>query len=259
MHDEGIVGYFASKNGVRIRVFLNRAASSIGRRPSPGQKNLRLVRASNDGARTSAGDMPFNDSFADSEISETDLNPRAPKSGAETDRKVKAPPPRLDHQAARVITAPTPPAEGVVERQLRELAPCVESAAAQAAARGHERTREWLESRGLPKAARVAQREAYNVLRQHGLISATTKHTRSATTAGRANPAPAFTKPLSAEEVRELAETCVAMLEVHGQAIDVTLSELSAEAGGILLPDDAPRVREFAEALAYGGERGIAQ
>lgn len=53
-----------------------------------------------------------------------------------------------------------------------------------------------------------------------------------------------------------MAETCVAMLEVHGQAIDVTLAELSAEAGGVLLCEDAPKVRELAESMAYGeGER----
>src|ERR687884_1667977 len=32
MHEQGVVGYFAGKNGVGIRIFLNRAASSIGTR-----------------------------------------------------------------------------------------------------------------------------------------------------------------------------------------------------------------------------------
>src|SRR5215218_5505953 len=32
MHEQGIIGYFAGKNGVGIRIFLNRAASSIGMR-----------------------------------------------------------------------------------------------------------------------------------------------------------------------------------------------------------------------------------
>lgn len=257
MHDEGIVGYFAGKNGVGIRVFVNRAASSVGRRPSPGQKNLRLVHASSDAPHASANDVPFNDSFADSEVSETDLNPRAPKSGAETNREVKAhlTPIRPEYPTPHVTTAPAPPAEEIVERLLHKLVPSVESVAARTAAREHERTREWLESRGLPKAARVAQREAYNVLRQYGLVGAAAKTARPDGITGQSDPAPARAKPLSAEEVRELAETCVAMLEVHGQSVDMTLSELSAEAGGILLPDDAPRVRELAEALAYGGER----
>ena len=60
--------------------------------------------------------------------------------------------------------------EEIVSRLKRELGPSLDSAAKRAAAQEHERTRVWLESRGLPKAARVAQREAYNVLRQHGLI-----------------------------------------------------------------------------------------
>src|SRR5215211_2339594 len=78
MHGEGIIGYFAGRNGVGIRIFLNRAASSIGRRPSAGQKNLRLVRASTEESPTSAGDTPFRDSFADLEILEKELNPCAP-------------------------------------------------------------------------------------------------------------------------------------------------------------------------------------
>ena len=35
MHEQGIIGYFAGKNGVGIRIFLNRAASSIGSQGGP--------------------------------------------------------------------------------------------------------------------------------------------------------------------------------------------------------------------------------
>src|SRR5918998_533946 len=42
MHAEGLVGYYAGKNGAGIRIFINRAVASIGRRA--GQKNLRLIR-----------------------------------------------------------------------------------------------------------------------------------------------------------------------------------------------------------------------
>ena len=42
---------------------------------------------------------------------------------------------------------------------------------------------------------------------------------------------------------------CVAMLETRGQSIEFTLSEMSTEAGGYLLPEDAPRVRDKANAL----------
>src|SRR5688572_31492262 len=73
MHGQGIIGYFAGKNGVGIRIFLNRAMSSIGSRA--GQKILEFPRASSEGARTSADEAPFSDSFADLEVSDTDTNP----------------------------------------------------------------------------------------------------------------------------------------------------------------------------------------
>lgn len=251
LHDSGIIGYFAGKNGVGVRIFLNRASSSIGvRATQPSQKILRFPPASVAAAHASSNEAAFNDSFAVSEVSETEFNP-APKNGAETNREVNGLP--IPITSAQPATAHT--AEEIVERLLRELVPSVESIATRAAAREHERTREWLESRGLPKAARVAQREAYNVLRQHGLIGTAARATHPGTNVGRGDPTPTSARPLSAEEVRELAQTCVAMLEVHGQSLDVTLSELSAEVGGILLPDDTPRVRELAEAMACGGGR----
>jgi hypothetical protein len=39
------------------------------------------------------------------------------------------------------------------------------------------------------------------------------------------------------------------MLEAQGQSIERTLSEMSVEAGGFVLPEDAHRVRESAESL----------
>lgn len=47
LHDSGIIGYFAGKNGVGLRIFLNRASSSIGvRAASAGQKILHFAPAS---------------------------------------------------------------------------------------------------------------------------------------------------------------------------------------------------------------------
>jgi hypothetical protein len=53
-----------------------------------------------------------------------------------------------------------------------------------------------------------------------------------------------------------MAQICIAMLETHGQSIDTTLSEISSEAGGCLLPEDAPRVRTVAENLLQEGRKG---
>jgi hypothetical protein len=259
MHGQGIIGYFAGKNGVGIRVFLNRAASSIGSRTA-GQKILEFPRASSQEPRTSAGEVAFSDSFAVLEVSDTDMNPRAPKSGAERTEVVKTGPdprpagPRRSLQGVGTgerVASHAPPrvevlVEEIVARLSRQLGPSLESAARRAAAQEHERTREWLESRGLPKAARVAQREAYNVLRKYGVVKGEGRSSHA--DVGRGRPAHE-SEPLSDVEVEELAQACVAMLEVKGQAVGLTLSEMSAEAGGFLLPADAPRVRARAEAL----------
>lgn len=143
--------------------------------------------------------------------------------------------------------------ENVLIRLKAELEPAMR----QAAAREHERTREWLENRGLPKAARVAQQEAYNVLRRYGVISESTRSSRARAEVGRGDYALPKPHPLTRDEVSELAEACVAMLETKGQSIEVTLSEMSTEAGGFLLPEDAPQVREQANLLlsAGGGEK----
>jgi hypothetical protein len=272
MHEEGIIGYYAGKNGAGIRIFLNRALSSIGTRgPAAGKKILPFVQGSNGQARGSSGEPAFNDSFAVSEVLDTGLDPRAPQNGAEQTEVVKKAPDPIptafrhspsnsapEELPSRAQLRVSVPVEEIVSRLRCELEPGLQSAARRAAAREHERTREWLESRGLPKAARVAQREAFNVLRQHGLVgTASRKRLGLRVEAFNPESAPARARSLSPEEIRELAETCVAMLEVHAKPIDVTLAELSAGAGGFLLAEDAPKVRELALALASeGGKEG---
>lgn len=263
MHDQGIIGYFAGKNGVGIRIFLNRAISSIGLRT--GKKVLEFSPASFRKSPASQNEPAFNDSFAVREVPDTDLNPCAPKDGAEDKRFDKTSP-----ESQPVLSSQVEPSSGserreaettrsnlanmlsvdeMVQRLKSELEPTLQQAARQAARQEHERTREWLENRGLPKAARVAQREAYNVLRNHGVINAANERARADLEVGRNNYI-AEAKPLSADEVKELAEMCIAMLETHGQAIDVTLSEISSESGGCLLPEDAPRVHDLAMSMA---------
>jgi hypothetical protein len=266
MHEQGIIGYFSGKNGVGIRIFLNRAASSIGVRTAPGGKKiLEFSRTSSGESRASTDEAAFIDSYAVSESSDTELNPRPPVGGAdkpEVDEKspdlpvTRSSPQRYEDRAAVKIPPNTIPVHEIVRQLKRELEPSLQAATRTAAAEEHERTRGWLENRGLPKAARVAQREAYNVLRQHGLVGAAAGKAGAGLNVGRGECVSAEPRPLTSEEIRELAETCVAMLEVHGQAIDTTLAGLSAEAGGVLLARDAPGVRELAEAMAYGGGKG---
>jgi hypothetical protein len=268
MHGQGVIGYFAGKNGAGIRIFINRATDSIGvRAPAAGKKILPFAKGSNGAKAGSPAEPAFSDSFADLETLDSDVNSRAPKNGADQERVDRTPseptpspsniiPSNVEQNAA---TAARPQVgislEDVVTRLRAELEPAMQAAARQAAAREHERTREWLENRGLPKAARVAQHEAFNVLRKYGVISETAQSARTHTNVGRGDYTPTGPHPLSQDEVAELAQACVAMLETKGQSVDVTLSEMSAEAGGFLLSEDAPKVREQANSLlrADGG------
>src|ERR1043165_8480739 len=272
MHEQGIIGYFAGKNGVGIRIFMNRAASSIGlRASSPSQKILEFSPASSRKAHASPNEAAFNDSFADREVSDSDKNPRAPKNGA-TDKEMvgkTSPEPETGPDIGegpasgpegREVSNPETRVVGVlsvseiVQRLKSELEPTLQLAARQAARAEHERTREWLENRGLPKAARVAQREAYNVLRSHGVIGAAQERARADLEVGR-NSYKMEARPLSTEEIKELAGMCIAMLETHGQSIDMTLAEISSEAGGCLVPEDAPKVRALAELMLQESNR----
>lgn len=269
LHDSGIIGYFAGKNGVGVRIFLNRASASIGvRAAAPGQKILRFPPASFQKSPASPNEPAFNDSFAVPEISDSDLNPHAPKNGADTKpvgKKVLDTTPNLDpqprttiHGKGREVDAPsqhlgTASVDEIVERLKRELEPCVKAAATQAAAQTATseiaRTREWFETKALPKAVRVAQHETYDLLRKHGTVDERARRARADLEVGRAAPdscTPTAAHKLSPEEIRETAETCVALLETQGKSIDVTLSEISSEGGGWLLHEDAPRVRETA-------------
>ena len=267
MHEQGIVGYFAGKNGAGIRIFLNRASTSIGvRTPPAGKKILPFARGSSVEVRGSNVEPAFNDSFAVLEVLDSDNNPHAPKNGAEQREVVKIPPdpqPAARRRSSRdgeteqsePPQAPLRvevPVDEIVARLSREF----ESVARSAAAREHERTREWLESRGLPKAARVAQHETYNVLRKYGVIGGNGHGSGVKPEAGRGSHTPPEPRPLSGAEVDDLAQACVALLETQGQRVERTLSEMSAEAGGFLLPEDAAKVRARAEILLQASRGG---
>jgi hypothetical protein len=276
MHEQGIVGYFAGKNGVGIRVFINRAASSIGSRAA-GKKILEFSRASSRGVRASTDEAAFNDSYADLEVSEIDRNPRAPKNGAETEpvgrtssalTRTSIPVAHTSHsreeskQSTESWVAGAVSVEEIVGRLRSELEPCMRESAARAAAqvasREMERTREWFETKALPKAVRVAQHETYDLLRKHGGVEGRRGQGSAGLEVGRAAEGYTAARPLTPEEVHETAEACVALLETQGKSIDVTLSEISSEGEGWLLPEDAPRVREAARKLlrSAGEERG---
>jgi hypothetical protein len=266
MHEQGIIGYFSGKNGVGLRIFLNSAASSVGARQAlGGKKILTFPPASFDEDHASLNEPAFNDSFAVPEVLDTDVNSRAPQNGADHVQADKIPPDptrlpptcQLQNSGPHSMTFQTRgaiPLDEIVSRLKAELEPAMQAAARNAAAHEHERTRVWLENRGLPKAARVAQHEAYNVLRKYGVISETARSSRAHAGVGRSDFTPPEPHLLTQDEIAELAEACVAMLETKGQSIELTLSEMSTEAGGFLLPEDAPQVRDKANSLLSAGD-----
>jgi hypothetical protein len=266
MHKEGIIGYFSGKNGVGLRIFLNRAVSSIGLKPvRAAKKNLAFSPASSSVGPASRNETAFKDTYGNLDNLDLKINSRAPKNGADNNQadevSLDQSPNGVQEEPAPMMTTRTvsthtqeyrlPPLDEIIRRIRIELEPALRSAAIQAATREHERTREWLEKRGLPKAARVAQREAFNVLRRQGFVTNSGPGARAGLMVGRHDHAPYRPKQLTPDEIRETAEICVSMLEGHGQAIDVTLGEISAEAGGYLLAEDAPRVRQLAETLCH--------
>lgn len=279
MHGEGIIGYSAFKNGVGIRIFLNRAVSSIASKPGSAAKKILSFAPASEGERpASESETAFKDSYAVSESLEKDKNPHAPKNGADTkpDDKTDPDPTQISdeqvqtsarREAGRLKYVPGRPTaiavDEIIERLKGELEPCVNKAATRAAeqtaAREMARTREWFETRALPKAVRVAQHETYDLLKKLGQLGDRTRSTRAGFEVGRAasdSYTPVAHK-LTEEETRETAETCVALLKTQGKSIEVTLSEISSEGGGWLLPEDAPRVREVALSLLdEGSERG---
>jgi hypothetical protein len=267
LHEQGIIGYFAGKNGTGIRIFLNRAASSIGvREGAAGKKILPFARGSNDTPHGSAGEPAFNDSFADLETLDPDVDPRAPNNGAAelkilVCKETSAPNADLPSSSSSSVhtSQPARPSyvdanqfngDELIDRLTREIVPHVRSAAA----REHERTREWFITHALPKAIRVSQRSAYDVLRAHGVVTEPRGGKRSAGLEVGRHISAAPTESLTDDDVISLAQSCIALLETQGQTIERTLAEMSVEGGGFLLPEDAPRVRAQAEALLGGGK-----
>jgi hypothetical protein len=164
-------------------------------------------------------------------------------------------------QTVALSTAGAGSIDELVERLKSELEPCAKEAATRAAVRSvsreMERTRQWFETKALPKAVRVAQHETYELLRKHGGVEGRLGRAGAGMEVGRAagNDTTPATRPLTPEEIRETAEICIALLETQGKSIEVALSEISSEGGGWLLPEDAPKVRDLADSLAHDGRK----
>lgn len=276
MHAQGVIGYDAHKNGVGIRIFLNRAKSSIAPAHNlaavPAQKNLDAARTSSQTSRTSTFDAPSN---AVLDMLESDLIPHAPKNGAkETTPEAPATKPirPLPVPEAKAVNRTAEPCERfqpdfsvdeIVRRLKIELEPCVRAATVNAVAREHSQTREWFETKALPKAVRVAQKESYTLLRKLGGQDwQVAKSSHASSQVGKYEPANAPAKPLrprTPQEIHEVAEMCLALYEVQGKSVEVTLAEISSENGGWLPTEDKAKVRQAIDGLftAHGGQQSV--
>ena len=269
MAGENLIGYWAGKNGVGIRIFLNRASASIGTKPQPVPKKiLRFSPAPSGDARASSDEAGFSGNFSREDL-EPDLISRMPDGGADKRQAVNKPPTPaapsgqahgIIGDPSNVATIKTGPADAaadviqiahdIVPLLLPQLRETIRSATRHAAADQEQRLRIWLSDQALPKVARVAQSESYKVLRQHGIAGGQATRARSHLHVGAGPRTPQKPRPLSEQEVADTAEYCLYRLQADGQSIDVTLAEVSTDAGGYLLAEDAPKVRELAIALA---------
>ena len=170
LHEQSLIGYVAHKNGVGIRIFLNRAAASIRSRTT--QKNLRLVPAP-----SSAAAAPLvGTAFKERELRENRENTSAHAREADFASEPPSQPPALTivRPSAHELPKPAPvefaaPAllAALTNRVVEELKPAINAATKHES----EATREWFIKHALPKATRVAQRETYELLRAQGVLA----------------------------------------------------------------------------------------
>ena len=318
LHEEGIIGYNAHKNNAGIRIFLNRATNSIGRRefqsgsavalggttrtgtPAPEKWAKVSVFPATSAAKTPAsaaktpaspaktpaspGEAAFKDvsiennfkisdiprakiatkvaldNAADAELStnsEKSERPATTQSFAHSESISDASPAMgeiaIQELASRLHRELIAALRVELATQLRQQIPQMVSQAQREEA---EQTRKWFNDKALPKAIRVAQHEAYQILRQSGQAVEEAARHQAASSVGRQNstadPAnPPVTTAQSTAQITELAEICLTQLELCGQPISATVAAMVGDgsAQSCLHPTDAPRVQAAAEAL----------
>lgn len=174
MSRTGVIGYDARANGVGIRVFFNRASSSI--RARPGQKNLRLVPTPSNNAPTPTNGAPFKEVCSESNRDnyfsrafareESSIDKKQPVAAFSNDGGQPTP------ANLRVITdQPIGIDAAFVTSLTRHIASELRPEIAAAVKRETDGARDWFLKYGLPKATRVAQRETYDLLRSQGVIA----------------------------------------------------------------------------------------
>ncbi|MBS1807454.1 MAG: hypothetical protein JST84_04605 [Acidobacteria bacterium] len=170
LHEKGVIGYAAHKNGIGIRIFFNRATNSI--RSREPQKNLRLVPTPSSNLPAPSNGVPFNEENSKRDLD--NIHDSAPKRGEqigagneaeESDNVKNSPAPRPGLQL--VPNPTTRPEETIpfLNQAIKELK-CEVSNIVKREIRA---TQDWFYDKAIPKAIRVAQRETFNLLRNMGV------------------------------------------------------------------------------------------
>jgi hypothetical protein len=187
MHDAGIIGYEARKNGVGIRIFINRALSSI--RSTGAKKNLHLVPTPSFAPPAPSVGIPFKETHGRENL-DKDINPRTLSRAAETPiidepfaatstEQISSKPKSIESRTLTTLSTQISLNQvvGLVRKELEPaIAAACDEAIASACRKEAALNREWFERAGLPKAIRVAQHEAFNVLKAHGMIAKKTQN-----------------------------------------------------------------------------------
>ena len=134
LHEAGVIGYSAFSNGAGIRIFLNRASNSIGKRVT--RTPSRSVPTPPNGA-----------AFKEVRIQEDLECINTPAPDGATQHTGGTPPLSYDQVA------------GILRQAANDMA--------NAYSRETAKTREWFERAAIPKAIRIAQAETFSVLRAH--------------------------------------------------------------------------------------------
>ncbi len=154
MDEQGVIKYWAGRNGAGIGIYFNLAINSVRRRAT--QKNLRLVPASSDDLPTSAPEVPL---YEENHVFFRDIQDSDKRADAPADE----PPPATAQNKLHLV--PRTAQSDEIYQRLSAL----ESNAAQLQ-QGIQRLialapdPAWLEKSALPKAVRVAVAEAMKIV-----------------------------------------------------------------------------------------------
>lgn len=166
LHEKGVIGYSSHKNGIGIRIFFNRATSSI--RVREPQKNLRLVPTPSSNLPAPSNGVPFNEDNSKRNLD--NIHDSAPKRGEQIGAERQSPKPSIPAEppvsqpGLQLVPNPTIRSEEtvpVLNQAIKEFKCDISNIVK----REIRATQDWFYDKALPKAIRVAQRETFNLLR----------------------------------------------------------------------------------------------